>query len=101
MADEIVLTDELLGSLRGRALPYPYRAVLHDSPFGGKPAIKVEQQFEDGSWHPTGGSWYLSTLMERPSDAISIDFGQGWSIDSGMFDAIMLAAAIIKEREAA
>jgi hypothetical protein len=90
MADEIVLTDELLGSLRGRALPYPYRAVLHDSPFGGKPAIKVEQQFEDGS-----------TLMERPSDAISIDFGQGWSIDSGMFDAIMLAAAIIKEREAA
>ena len=83
--EQIVLTENLTASLEGRELPEKYRAVLYF--IDGEPTIKVEQPI-DGDWHSTGGYWYVETLYKDPSDDISIDWGQQWSIKSGMLEAL-------------
>lgn len=65
-----------------------YRAYIKRGKMG---AVLVVQQPMLGGWHPTGGSWYVKTLLNDLSDSIYIDFGQGWKIDSGMCDAVIEA----------
>jgi hypothetical protein len=75
-------------ALGARALK-DYRAVLVHGAIGA--VINVQQPIK-GEWH-TVGSWYLSTLLKRPHDSISIDYGQDWNVTGGML-AIIAEAAI-------
>ena len=76
--EKIVLTDKLIVSSRGKLCDRYYRAVLIED---DKDVISVEQPFKDGSWGPTGGSWYAETLLgldeygtsDDPSDSLYID----------------------------
>ena len=83
--EQIVLTENLTASSKGRELPKKYRAVLYF--IDGEPTIKVEQPI-GGDWYPTGGYWYVEDLMKDPSDDISIDWGQQWTVESGMLEAL-------------
>lgn len=72
-----------------------YRATLEKGKLGA--ILAVHQPIGD-TYHRCGG-WYLSTLLEGPRDplcdGISIDYGQGWNIDSGMLAAINEASRIV------
>jgi hypothetical protein len=82
-------------SSRGVALPNDYRAVLVDGDNPSEASIRIEQPI-DGSWHPTGGCWYLKTLIAGGSmDSISIDYGQQWSVTSGLWPCIANAWEIV------
>jgi hypothetical protein len=65
-----------------------YRAVVVSGELGA--IVNIEQPIK-GKWFNASG-WYLSTLLENQADDISIDYGQQWSIDSGMHDIIKEAA---------
>ena len=101
----IVLNDKLIASIDGKLSDRYYRAVLikggwfnddEYAPNGNPDLISVEQQLGTDRWGPTGGHWYVETLMGRcedsnrdePTDSIYIDGGQGWKIESGMLDAL-------------
>lgn len=47
----------------------------------------------------TPGSWYVKTLAVQPSDGISIDYGQGWEIPSGMLQIINKAVTWFDDAE--
>ena len=91
--EKIVLTDKLIVSSRGKLCDRYYRAVLIED---DKDVISVEQPFKDGSWGPTGGSWYAETLLgldeygssDDPSDSLYIDGGAQWLIEGGMLIAL-------------
>ena len=68
-----------------------YQAALEKGPLGA--ILAVSRPTDDG--HQRCGSWYLATLLEKPSDSIWIDFGQDWKIDSGMLDAVSEACVIL------
>ena len=103
--EKIVLTDKLIVSSRGKLCDRYYRAVLIED---DKDVISVEQPFEDGSWGPTGGSWYVETLLgldeygtsDDPSDSLYIDGGAQWLIESGMLIALNAYKKLGEEREA-
>ena len=102
----IVLSDKLVASIRGVKSSRKYRAVAliggrsgedEYAPNGNPDLIAIEQKYDGNSgWGPTGGSWYVETLMGRcehsnrdePIDSICIDGGQNWEIRSGMLDAL-------------
>jgi hypothetical protein len=92
-----ILETELLASSKGKACDRPYRAVLVQDELGV--VFRVEQPIK-GEWFPSGGGWYLSTLLERDTDydGISIDFGQRWQIDSGLNDAIREACIYLSQQ---
>ena len=97
--EHIVLSDNLVASLRGKILPECYRAEVirkpadKYSPNGNGDVIAVYQPI-DGEWHSTGGHWYAETLLgrcghkNRIDDGISIDWGARWSIVQGMREAL-------------
>ena len=91
MVECVVLSENLVAAFGGKILDERYRAVLcDDDHFGREPVVKVEQPI-GGKWGPTGGSWYLDTLLEETyanSDSLSIDHGQAWLIVSGMREAL-------------
>ena len=96
LTDNLVLTDDLVAYSENKQLPKPYRAVLQYMLFftkPPKPMITVEQPIGD-KWYPTGGSWYLSALMENPEDGIVIDGIQQWEIREGFLNAIRKAQEI-------
>ena len=103
--EKIVLTDKLIVSSRGKLCDRYYRAVLIED---DKDVISVEQPFKDGSWGPTGGSWYAETLLgldeygtsDDPSDSLYIDGGAQWLIESGMLIALNAYKKLGEEREA-
>ena len=103
--EKIVLTDKLIVSSRGKLCDRYYRAVLIED---DKDVISVEQPFKDGSWGPTGGSWYAETLLgldeygtsDDPSDSIYIDGGAQWLIEGGMLIALNEYKKLGEEREA-
>ena len=103
--EKIVLTDKLIVSSRGKLCDRYYRAVLIED---DKDVISVEQPFKDGSWGPTGGSWYVETLLgldeygtsDDPSDSIYIDGGAQWLIEGGMLIALNAYKKLGEEREA-
>ncbi len=88
----IVLESKVYGGVGGgeRSL---YRAALeHDK---GGAVIAIYQPFKNGEYGRCG-SWYLTTLLEGGSrDSLSIDYGQKWSISSGMTGAINEAVTIL------
>lgn len=90
---DAVLNENLVASNRGEVLGKNYRAVLirkpagKYSPNGNGDVIAIQQPFED-HWGWTGGRWYAERLLANPSDAISIDAGQGWQVDAGMLEAL-------------
>lgn len=91
----ITLTNNLTASLKGVTSLYSYRAKLEVGDLGA--VVVVEQKVED-RWYPTGGRWYLSSLLSGGiSDAIYIDYGQDWMIDTGMREAIFTAAKIVAQ----
>jgi hypothetical protein len=67
-----------------------YQAYISQGELG---AIVGLSQSINGEWHPTGGQWYLKTLLEGGaiSDDVSIDYGQQWSA-TGMRNVIFEAA---------
>lgn len=91
----IVLSENLVASLKGKLLDDRYRAVLikkpvtENSPNGNGDVIAIEQPF-DGikKWSDTGGHWYAETLLNDPTDAIAIDAGCRWHVESGLFEAL-------------
>tara|TARA_Y100000114_G_C11553824_1_gene228476 strand:+ start:26 stop:478 length:453 start_codon:yes stop_codon:yes gene_type:complete len=91
----IVLSENLVASLKGKLLDDRYRAVLikkpvtENSPNGNGDVIAIEQPF-DGikKWSDTGGHWYAETLSNDPTDAIAIDAGHRWHIESGLLEAL-------------
>lgn len=97
--EHIVLSDNLVASLRGKILPECYRAEVTRkpadkySPNGNGDVIAVYQPI-DGEWHFTGGYWYAETLLGRDGDyrgiddSIYIDWGARWSIVQGMREAL-------------
>ena len=103
--EKIVLTDKLIVSSRGKLCDRYYRAVLIED---DKDVISVEQPFKDGSWGPTGGSWYAETLLgldeygtsDDPSDSLYIDGGAEWLIEGGMLIALNAYKKLGEEREA-
>jgi len=103
--EKIVLTDKLIVSSRGKLCDRYYRAVLIED---DKDVISVEQPFKDGSWGPTGGSWYAETLLgldeygtsDDPSDSLYIDGGAQWLIEGGMLIALNEYKKLGEEREA-
>ena len=103
--EKIVLTDKLIVSSRGKLCDRYYRAVLIED---DKDVISVEQPFKDGSWGPTGGSWYVETLLgldeygtsDDPSDSLYIDGGAQWLIEGGMLIALNAYKKLGEEREA-
>jgi len=93
---ETVLDSELTATSKGVTLPEVYRAVLVLET-GQYPKICIQQPIR-GNWHGVG-QWYLETLMPagrtgRAQDALSIDYGQQWSISAGLQSAIQQAALI-------
>lgn len=90
---KIVLSENLVASSRGKVVNKNYRAVLirkpanKYSPNGNGDVIAVEQPFDD-RWGPTGGVWYAETLLVHADDAISIDAGQHWQVESGLQEAL-------------
>jgi hypothetical protein len=114
--EKIVLTDKLIVSSRGKLCDRYYRAVLikggrfdnDNPPNGNADTIVVEQPFKDGSWGPTGGSWYAETLLgldeygtsDDPSDSLYIDGGAQWLIEGGMLIALNAYKKLGEEREA-
>ena len=103
--EKIILTDKLIVSSRGKLCDRYYRAVLIED---DKDVISVEQPFKDGSWGPTGGSWYAETLLgldeygtsDDPSDSLYIDGGAQWLIEGGMRIALNAYKKLGEEREA-
>lgn len=93
--ERIVLSKNLVASLHGKILDERYRAVLikkpvtEYSPNGNGDVIAIEQPF-DGikKWSATGGYWYAETLLNDPTDAIAIDAGYRWHIESGLLEAL-------------
>jgi len=81
----MILNTQLMGGIEGKEQS-PYQARL--VPKNGKVLFQVSQNIR-GEWFQCG-SWYLSTLLERerPHDGLSIDYGQQWSISSGMNAAL-------------
>ena len=75
-----ILKNKAMASSHGKPCG-EYRAILTTGKLGA--IVRIEQPI-NGGWHSTGGGWYLSTLLCKPHDAISIDYGHQWSIDSGM-----------------
>ena len=86
----IILKAELMGGIEGKEQS-PYRAVLEGGRYGA--VLSVHQPFKDGTWGRCSG-WYLTTLMKNNRDEISIDYGQSWSISSGMQEALKEAITI-------
>ena len=101
----IVLSDKLVASIRGVKSSRKYRAVAliggrsgedEYAPNGNPDLITIEQQFDDGHWGGTSGSWYVETVIGRdedfpkdePRDSICMDGGSQWNIESGMLDAL-------------
>ena len=92
-----VFSEDLKASLNFEPIDGRYRAVLHEGD-NGDDVIVVEQEI-NGAWHTTGGEWYVSTQTEDGIyDGISIDWGQKWSIASGMKDAINKALELKKSK---
>lgn len=93
--ERIVLSANLVASHHGKLLDERYRAVLVKkpadkySPNGNGDVIAIEQPI-DGikKWSATGGHWYAETLLNRPTDAIAIDAGYRWHIESGLLEAL-------------
>jgi len=77
-AKEIILKTKLIGYMSGKKLNQPYRAVMKQDK--GKWLLRIDQKFDSGAWDATGGGWHLSDLLKDPSDTLSIDYGQGWSV---------------------
>jgi hypothetical protein len=84
-----ILTAMADGYSKGESLG-KYQAYVSQGDLG---AIVGLSQSINGEWHPTGGQWYLKTLLDGGgiSDDISIDYGQQWSA-GGMRDVIFEAA---------
>lgn len=100
MATQIDILGSVQAGIEGQPRPEydnEYRAVLVRCD-EVKPVLRVEQRI-GGHWHPTGGSWYLSTLWGEgnPNDSIYIDFGQKWLVSSGMRAAIDKALGLVLE----
>jgi hypothetical protein len=79
-----VKTYPLKAFYNGKALP-DYRAVVKDG------LLRIEQPIREG-WFPTGGGWYVTTLLERPADMLYIDAGQNWGV-TGMLPILHELAA--------
>lgn len=81
----------------GTPLPRPYGFFLERSRYGGAPTI-VAKEWLSGHWQPTGGAWFLSTLLrsENREDRIFLDYGQDWEVRGGLLDAMFLAKLICK-----
>ena len=90
---EHLLTNDLVAYFDNKQLPERYCAVLQCAE-DKEPIVKVLQPI-GGEWYATGGSWYLSTLMQNPKDGIAIDFGQKWEIRKGFLNAIRKAGQIV------
>jgi G:T-mismatch repair DNA endonuclease (very short patch repair protein) len=87
------LKAKIVVSSYGKPCKEHYRAVL--SEYRGKPTIVIEQSNDGVDWFGTGGYWYVSTLEERPSDSIHIDYWQKWLVESGMMDAVREANQLV------
>ena len=100
MLEKIILSNDLTASIDGKILPEKYQALLVIDHSGRKaPVIKVMQPINGDRWCPTGGSWYYETLKvsTKRQDNLSIDWGQNWSIESGMQTAIKRATQYLEE----
>ena len=91
----IVLSENLVASHHGKRLDERYRAVLIEkpadkySPNGNGDVIAIEQPINGiKKWSVTRGHWYAETLLDDPTDAIAIDAGYRWHIESGLLEAL-------------
>lgn len=76
-AKKIVLSAAIVGTMNGKDLPKPYRAVIFQRK--GKWTLGIEQSF-DGKFNKysmTSGQWRLTDLLDH-GDFIYIDMGQQW-----------------------
>ena len=97
--EHIVLSDNLVASLRGKILPECYRAevirkpVDKSSPNGNGDVLAVYQPI-NGEWKSSGWHWYEGTWLGRDGDyrgiddSINMDWGARWSIVQGMREAL-------------
>lgn len=98
-----ILKNTLQPNLNGKPLDKTYRAVLETGKLGAiiriEQPIKVEQGAKTSEeWHPTGGSWYLSTLLDGGiEDGLWIDYGQRWGV-YGMEAVLIEAAKFLAKR---
>ena len=105
--ERIVLNTGLIGSSRHTDANDKYRAVLirkeagEYAPEGNGDVIHIEQFF-NGKWRPTSGTWYAETLLgrDRINDAICIDGGADWNIHSGMRKALNVYLSVSNSRSA-
>jgi len=100
MLEKVILSNNLTASIDGKILPEKYQALLVIDHSGRKePVIKVMRPINGDHWSPTGGSWYYDTLKVSTKwrDNLSIDWGQNWSIESGMQTAIKRATQYLEE----
>ena len=104
--ERIVLSKNLVASLSGKLLDECYRAVLIEkpvteySPNGNGDVIAIEQPINGiKKWSATGGRWYAERLLNDPTDAIAIDAGHFWHIESGLLEALnrYTASKVIKQ----
>ena len=100
-SDIKVLDSKLAASSKGEPIAESYRAVLAiwDQPIeAGRVVIRIERQNNHGLYDGVG-AWHLSTLLHGDSvgDALSIDYGQQWQIDSGMRAAVFQAAKFLAD----
>ena len=98
-AIKAIVLGHLQAEHHGEICDEAYRAVLINDKNSW--LVRVEQQVR-GEWSVCG-RWNLSTLLfgfpvnmdSRPLDSLSIDFGQRWSICSGMRAALKNAIEYI------
>lgn len=83
--DEIPLEAKIYGTLNGKKLDTQYRAVLVTKSRYGN-LIKIQEMIK-GSWNDVMSGWGMSTLLERPSNRLYLDAGQGWAVE-GMMRAL-------------
>ena len=93
---KVILKSKITGKINGEKSKSDYRIVIEKQE-NGEWLFSPEQAF-NGVYNEYSGlpGWYLSTLMDDISDAVYIDYGQGWSI-SGLKEAIVEANNTIKE----
>lgn len=85
LPNEIPLEAPIYGTLNGKKLDTPYRAVLVTKSRYGN-VIKIQEMIK-GSWNNVMSGWTMSTLLERPSNSLYLDAGQGWAV-VGMMRAL-------------
>lgn len=85
-----ILSGKLKVTSHGKSCP-DYRGCVKRGELG---AIIVVEQPINGRWVPSGGSWYISSLLEGGvCDSISIDWGQDWRVTHGMIALVNEALA--------